>query len=112
MSELKYSSRTEEELAAIDEMGVPEMSEAVRAYRHVAASDEFKEIERALSKARHEEAQALSDARREEREKWESVVAEKNAVLIEKDSTLNYQAAAIAEKDAFIAKLMAQLEDK
>ncbi|MCL2201283.1 MAG: hypothetical protein FWB75_04895 [Oscillospiraceae bacterium] len=79
------------------------MSEAVRAYRHVAASDEFKEIERALSKARHEEAQALSDARHEgielgtelEREKWESIVAEKNVAL--------------ADKDALIAKLKAQL---
>jgi len=86
------------------------MSEAVRAYRHVAASDEFKEIEWALSKARHEEAQALSDAQHEgaerEREKWESIVAEKNAELIEKDTD---HAAMLAEKDAMIAKLLAQL---
>ena len=40
------------------------MSEALQAYRHVAASDEFKEIERARSIARHDRAQALNNAER------------------------------------------------
>ena len=41
------------------------MSTALQAYRHVAASDEFKEIERMRSKARHDEAQALNNAKRQ-----------------------------------------------
>ena len=57
------------------------MSEAIRAYRHVAASPEFREIERVRSKARHDEAQALRNARLEERQKWQDVVAEENERL-------------------------------
>ena len=38
------------------------MSEALQAYRHVAASSEFKEKERMWAKARHDEAQALYNA--------------------------------------------------
>ena len=67
-----FNAQTEEELAEIEKMGVPIMSEALQAYRHVAASDEFIQIEKMRSKARHDEAQALANARREEREKWQT----------------------------------------
>jgi len=40
------------------------MSEAIAAYRHVAASDKFIQLEKAKSKARHDEAQALGNAER------------------------------------------------
>ena len=78
-----FKAETEEELKKIDEMGVSVMSEAIAAYRHVAASDEFREIERMRSKARHDEAQAISNAERREREKWQSVVADKDAIIAE-----------------------------
>jgi hypothetical protein len=65
------------------------MNEAIGAYRHVSATDEFKEIERLRSRARHNEASALGNAERrgEEREraKWQSVVADKDAALADKD---------------------------
>ena len=34
----------------------PDMEQAIEAYRHVSATDEFKEIERMRSRARHNEA--------------------------------------------------------
>ena len=101
-----FKAETEEELTKIEEMGVPIMNEAIGAYRHVAASPEFKEYERMRSKARHDEAQALRNAERNaeqrEREKWQSVLAEKDSVITEKDSV-------IADKDALIAELQARL---
>ena len=39
------------------------MSQAIGAYRQVTATDEFKEIERMRSDARHNEASALRNAR-------------------------------------------------
>ena len=94
-----FRAETEEELERIEKMGVPVMSEALQAYRHVAASDEFKEIERMRSKARHDEAQALRNAEQRgadaEREKWQSVVDDKDAAL--------------AEQAALIVELCAQL---
>ena len=65
------------------------MSEAVVAFRHVAASDEFREIERMRSKARHDEAQALKNAERRgaevEREKWQGVAAENEQLNTENE---------------------------
>jgi len=74
-----FRAETEEDLAAIEKLEVPEMSEALQAYRHVAASDEFKERERMWAKARHDEAQALYNARQQEREIWQGALAEKDA---------------------------------
>ena len=95
------------------------MSEALQAYRHVAASDEFAVLERMRSKARHDEAQALNNARRQEREHWQVVVAEKDTKLAEKDTKLAEKDTKLAEKEntlaeqaALIAKLQAQLNKK
>jgi len=107
-----FNAETEEELKKIEEMGVSFMSEAIKAYRHVAASPEFREKERMRSKTRHDEAQALRNAERKEREKWQGVVAEKDTALAEKDTALAENAAALAEQAALIAKLQAQLNNR
>jgi len=60
------------------------MSEAISAYRHVAASPEFS----MRSKAGHDEAQALMNARRKEREHWQGVVAEQAARISELEALL------------------------
>jgi hypothetical protein len=84
------------------------MEEAIGAYRQLTATDEFKELERLRERARHNEAAALRHARnqgklegqlegeQQEREKWQSVLAEKDEAL--------------ADKDAEIALLRKQLE--
>ena len=63
----------EEELEKIKEMEVPVMSQAINAYYTITASSEFREKERLRAKARHDEAQALHNARREakQEEKFE-----------------------------------------
>ncbi|MCL1918163.1 MAG: PD-(D/E)XK nuclease family transposase [Peptococcaceae bacterium] len=72
-----FKANTEEELLKIQQMEVPIMDQAIGAYRSITASPEFQEIERLREKARHDEAQALYNAKKEEREKWQGVVAEK-----------------------------------
>ena len=59
-----FRADTEEELTKIEGMGVQIMSDAIVAFRHVAASPELREAERMRSKARHDEAQALYNAER------------------------------------------------
>jgi predicted transposase/invertase (TIGR01784 family) len=59
-----FRAKTEEELQSIISMGVPEMTEAVEAYRSTAVSPAFRELERLRTKARHDEAQALRNALR------------------------------------------------
>ena len=54
-----FRAETEEELEKIKEMEVPVMSQAI------TASSEFREKERLRAKARHDEAQALYNARKE-----------------------------------------------
>jgi len=95
-----FNAETEEELAKLEVMEVPVMKQAIEAYRIVSVAPEFREMERMRSKARHDEAQALYHTRLEtekvEREKWQGVIAEKDAV--------------IAEKEVEIARLRAHLK--
>jgi len=60
-----FGSKTEEDVLKIQKMEVPVMEQVIEAYRRVSASDELKEIERLRSRARHNEASALGNARRE-----------------------------------------------
>ena len=111
-----FRAETEEDLAAIEQLEVPIMSEALQAYRHVTASDEFKERERLWAKARHDEAQALANAALkgaiEERKHWHGIVADKDILLADKDMLLADKDVMIANKDVLIEKLMTQLAQK
>ena len=97
-----FNAKTEEDLAKIELIGGSIMQQAIGAYRQVTATDRFKEIERLRSRARHNEASALDNARREEREKWQGVVADKDAA----------HTAVLADKYALIAELLTRLGEK
>jgi len=90
-----FDAQTEEELKQIEELGVSIMNQAIGAYRRISATEEFREIERQRSRARHNEASALGHARREaaaeEREKWQGVVAYKDARIAELEAQLGKQ---------------------
>ena len=60
-----FNANTEEDLEKIKAMEVPEMNQAINAYYAITASSEFREIERLREKARHDEAQALYQAKME-----------------------------------------------
>ena len=59
------------------------MDQAIGAYRRVTAAKEFKELERLRERARYNEASAIDNAERrgaeKEREKWQGVLADKEA---------------------------------
>ncbi|GHV56886.1 hypothetical protein FACS1894216_21140 [Synergistales bacterium] len=95
-----FAAKTEEDLAKIEALEVPEMSQTIGAYRSVIVTNEFKEAERLRSLARHNEASALANAEKRgeergeergeqrERAKWESVVADKDAEIAEQAAEL------------------------
>jgi len=85
------------------------MEEAVKAYRTVATSSEVRERERLWEKARHDEAQALNNAKKEERKHWQTVVAEKDTAIAEKDTAITEQATEIEQLRLQLAELQAQL---
>jgi predicted transposase/invertase (TIGR01784 family) len=123
-----FKAETEEELSKLNEMGVSVIQEAISAYRKVTATDEFKELERMRHYAALSKATALGNARREGRtegrvegraegyreaeEKWQGVVANKDAALANKDAALATKDATLAEQAALIEKLRARLGDK
>jgi hypothetical protein len=104
------------------------MTETIEAYRHIAKTKDYKEIERLRDRARHNEASALARAaevaEQAEREKWQAVVEEKDAAhtatLAEKEavhsaalaSVLAEKDAVLAEKDAEIARLRKRLNEE
>jgi len=57
-----FKAETEEELSNIEALEVPIMGQAIKAYRHVSATDEFKELERLRFLAKSNEASALHHA--------------------------------------------------
>ena len=75
------------------------MGKAAVTYQSVVISGEYKEYERVRAKARHNEASALYNAEEQgakiEREKWQKIIAEKDALIAELD-------AAIVESDRVI----------
>jgi len=76
-----FKAETVEELKKIEAMEVPVMNQAINAYYNITAESEFRESERLYEKARHDEASALNHAREEESKKWQVVVADKDAEI-------------------------------
>jgi len=71
------------------------MKQVINAYHSVAASPEFREAERLRSIARHNEAAALRHAREEERQIWQSVIADKDTEIARLRSQLETKAEAV-----------------
>ena len=92
------AAETEEDLAELEEVGVPVINEAIAAYRDVVASPDFLEAERIRSKARYEEEQALKKAERKRDENWQEIIAKKDAEIAAKKDEL-------ADKEAEVARL-------
>ena len=70
-----FRAKTEEDLLKLEATEVPEMKQAIEAYRHITVTPEFREAERMRSKARHDEAQALYNAERKGRDEGMRIVA-------------------------------------
>jgi len=76
-----FRVKTEEELKQLEALEVPIVTQAIGAYREVVVSPQFRELERLRADARHNEASALLNAERKEREKWQGIVADKDAEI-------------------------------
>ena len=78
-----FKAETEEELEKLKLTEEPIMEQAINAYYTITAESEFRERERLWAKARHNEAAALrferDQATAEERQKWQGVIADKDA---------------------------------
>ena len=109
-----FRAKTEEDLKQLEELEVTIVKQAIGAYREIVASPEFRELERLRADARHNEASALLNAERKaekaEREKWQGVVADKDAALADMDAALADKDAALADKDAALADKDAEIE--
>jgi hypothetical protein len=92
-----FRAKTEEELKQLEALEVPIVTQAIEAYREITVSPEFREIERLRADARHNEASALQHATEVEREKWQSVVADKDAEIVSKDAEIERLRAMLGE---------------
>ncbi|MCL2054287.1 MAG: Rpn family recombination-promoting nuclease/putative transposase [Oscillospiraceae bacterium] len=59
-----FKAKTEEDLKQIEALEVEEMQEAIQAYKTVTVTPEFKEVARLRKLARHNEASALRNAKK------------------------------------------------
>ena len=86
-----FKADTQEELDKIKSLEVSIMDQAINAYNTVTVSPEFRELERLRSIARHNEAAAIRNAKDEESQKWQTVVADKDAEIARLKSQLESQ---------------------
>jgi hypothetical protein len=104
-------------------METPIVKQAIKAYRQVVVSPEFREYERLRNDARHNEASALLNAKRigyqEAAIEFQGIITEQAAALANraaelagKDAVLANQAAELAGKAAALADQVAKLADK
>jgi len=96
-----FGAKTEEELQQLEALEVPIVTQAIGAYREITVSPEFRELERLRADARNNEASALANAERrgyrKAEEKLQSVIAEKDAAIAEKDAENEKLRKALAE---------------
>jgi vacuolar-type H+-ATPase subunit E/Vma4 len=87
-----WYTETEEELQRIEASEVTVMEQAIKAYRNITATEEFRTLERMRSDARHNEASALGNARREgyreAEEKLQGVIAEKDTRIAQLEAQI------------------------
>ena len=83
-----FNADTEEELEKLIVSGGEVMSQAVEAYRGITATEEFKYLEVLRARTRHDEAQAINNAKRKRDEHWKGVVAEIDARIAELEAQL------------------------
>jgi predicted transposase/invertase (TIGR01784 family) len=83
-----FDAETEQELQQIKALEVKVMEQAIEAYRSITATEEFRRLERMRFDARCNEASALHNARCEEREKWQGVVAEKDTRIAQLEAQI------------------------
>jgi predicted transposase/invertase (TIGR01784 family) len=80
-----FRAKTEEELKAIEDKGVPVVNDMINEYRDITVSDKFRELDRLRERARHDEASAIKSAVEsavvEVNLKWQSVVEAKDKEL-------------------------------
>ena len=81
----------------IEEMGVDEINEVVTAYRNLSQSPEFNLMETQRIMTEMDEAQALYNAREQERKLWESVIKDKDAEIAQKDAKVAELAALVEQ---------------
>jgi predicted transposase/invertase (TIGR01784 family) len=98
-----FKANTEEELIQIENMEANVIKEAIETYKTITANSEFKELERLLELAKHNEASALRYAREEERKKWQKIISDKDNEVANKEKQ-------IAEMAKLIEELLAKKE--
>ncbi|MDR1205821.1 MAG: Rpn family recombination-promoting nuclease/putative transposase [Peptococcaceae bacterium] len=100
-----FRARTEEDLKQLEALEVPIVTQSIKAYREITVSPQFRELERLRADALHNEASALANAQRngiaigekQADEKWQGVVANKDAALADKDAEIMRLRAMIGE---------------
>ena len=108
----------EEEVLDMLAQKSPQMQKAVGVLKELSANERNRMLFEKREMARMDFESRMGGALREEREKWQGVLADKDAKLADKDAKLADKDAKLADKDAKladkdaeIARLRAQLKN-
>ena len=105
------NAETKEELEMLEQTGVAPIQKAVYVLHKMSEDEKIQEIARLREKAAFDEATAIHYERKEEREKWQAVIMDKDSQLADMGSQIADMGSQIADKDAIIAELQAKLKN-
>ncbi|MDR1109745.1 MAG: Rpn family recombination-promoting nuclease/putative transposase [Deltaproteobacteria bacterium] len=88
-----FRMKTEAQLKQLEALEVPIVTQTLETYHEITGSPEFRELARLRAEALHNEASALGHATEVERQKWQGVVADKDAKIADKDAKIADMAA-------------------
>ena len=107
---MKFIKSDDEEVMDMLAQRSPQMRKAVGVLKKLSADERTRMLYENREKKRMDDESIRDSAVKEERNKWQIVVADKDAALADKDATLADKDAALADKDAEIERLRAQLD--
>ncbi|MDR1109747.1 MAG: hypothetical protein LBP92_03370 [Deltaproteobacteria bacterium] len=107
-SQAQFETDTGLDLNQVGTRGVQIVSQVIETMHEITRSAEFREMARLRAKALRDEASALAQAKEAERQKWQGVVAEKDAKIAKKDKKIANMAIKITQKDTKIADMAAE----
>jgi hypothetical protein len=108
LSQAQFEADTGLDLKQAGTRGVRIVSQVIETMHEITRSAEFREMVRLREKALRDEASALTQAKEVERQKWQGVVAEKDAKIAKKDKKIANMAIKITQKDTKIADMAAE----
>jgi predicted transposase/invertase (TIGR01784 family) len=109
---MKFIKSDDEEVFDMLVQNIPQLKKAVGVLKELSADERTRMLYESREKARMDFESMRDGAIKDERDKWQGVVAEKDTAIADKDAAIADKDAALADKDAALVNKDATIADR